>query len=261
MRRLSQVFLRDTAYIDRIISEVSPQPSDFFLEVGPGQGALTRPLLEHGARVMAVELDLLLVDYLVASLSPFFRGRLSVIQGDYIRLDVKPLVPKTPVRFISNLPYHISTPAIEKLVEEHELYLDAHLMLQKELAERICSVPGTKEYGYSSVLVRLRYEPRVLFRIPPSAFSPAPRVTSAFVRLARAETRAPDRVILKATNLASSAFRFRRRAIRNSLRPVLADRVLDVLEEAGVSPEKRADQVSPEEYLEIARVSEQLPSG
>ena len=257
MRRLSQVFLRDRRIIDRIISEVSPLSGDFFLEVGPGQGALTRPLLERGATVAAIELDLVLLDRLREELLPLFGGRFIPIHGNYLRMPIKPLVPEAPARFISNLPYHISTPALEKLVEEAGFYRDAYLMLQKKLAERIRASPGTKEYGYTSVLVRLRYEPRILFQISPSAFSPMPGVVSVFLKLIRAERGDPDRAIAKAADLARTAFRFRRRTLRNSLRPALGNRTLDVLERAGISPEKRADQVSPEEYLGIARASEQ----
>jgi len=256
MRRLSQVFLRDRTYVDRIIAEVSPQKGDIFLEVGPGQGTLTRPLLERGAIVIAVELDLALVDDLRESLAPAAGERLNLVHGNYLRMPVEPLLPGKPARFISNMPYHISTPALEKLVEEAGFYRDAHLMLQKEVAERIGAAPGTKEYGYTSVVVRLRYEPRMLFYLSPLAFSPMPRVTSVFLRLARKETDAPDRVILRASELARLAFRFRRRALRNSLRPALREKTPDVLERAGVSPEKRADQISPEEYLGIARASE-----
>lgn len=253
MRRLSQVFLRDRTWVGRIISEVSPLPGDLFLEVGPGQGVLTRPLLERGATVAAIELDLLLLDRLREELLPVFGERFIPIHGNYLRMPIKPLLPEAPVRFISNLPYHISTPALEKLVEEHHLYQDAHLMLQKEVADRICASAGTKRYAYTSVLVRLRYEPRILFQIPPSAFSPMPRVTSVFLRLVRAERGDPDLVIARAADLARVAFRFRRRAVRNSLGPALRDRTPEILEKAGISPEKRADQVSPEEYLVIAR--------
>lgn len=255
MRRLSQVFLRDRTYIERIISEVSPLPGDLFLEVGPGLGALTRPLLERGAAVVAIELDILLLDRLKEELGPEFGERFVGVHGNYLRLPVEPLLPYKPARFISNLPYHISTPALEKLVEESGLYRDAHLMLQRELAERIMACPGTKQYGYTSVLVRLRYEPRLLFYISPMAFSPIPGVTSVFLRLTRLETNAPDPVVIRASELARVAFRFRRRALKNSLRPALRERTLDVLERAGISPEKRADQVSPEEYLEIGRAS------
>lgn len=257
MRRLSQVFLRDRTYIDRIIAEVSPREGDVFFEIGPGQGALTRPLLERGATVIALELDLLLLDKLKGDLFPIFGERFVPVHGNYLRMPVGPLLPGAPVRFISNLPYHISTPALEKMVEEARLYRDAHLMLQKEVAERIKAAPGTKEYGYTSVLVRLRYEPRALFYLSPLAFSPMPRVTSVFLRLAKLETDVADSAIIRASELARVAFRFRRRAMRNSLRPALRERTLDVLEMAGVSPEKRPDQVSPEEYLEIARAGDQ----
>ncbi|MGC8894004.1 MAG: 16S rRNA (adenine(1518)-N(6)/adenine(1519)-N(6))-dimethyltransferase RsmA [candidate division WOR-3 bacterium] len=255
MRRLSQVFLRDRTYIDRIISEVSPQPGDLFLEVGPGHGALTRPLLERGASIVAIELDLLLLDRLREELAATSGERFVPVHGNYLRLPIKPLLPRVPVRFISNLPYHISTPALEKMVEEANLYQDAHLMLQKEVAERICAAPGTKQYGYTSVLVRLRYDPAILLHISPMAFSPIPRVISVFVRLNRINEDVQDGVILKAADIARRAFRFRRRTIRNSLRPALRERVDEVLERAGISPEKRADQLLPEEYLEIARTT------
>jgi len=251
MRRLSQVFLTDRSFIERMVSEVSPLPGDIFLEVGPGRGALTRPILERGASVLAIELDLLLLDSLKEGLGPEFGERFIVVHGDYLSMPVEPLLPAKPARFISNLPYHISTPALEKVAEEAGLYRDAHLTLQKELAERICADPGTKQYGYISVLVRLRYEPRILFYLWPRAFSPTPKVMSAFLRLTSLGP--PDRLALRACELARLAFGSRRRALRNSLKPALGAKTLSVLENAGVSPEKRADQLSPEEYLEIAR--------
>lgn len=253
MRRLSQVFLRDRTYTERIIQEVSPKPDDLFFEVGPGEGALTGVLLERGSQVVAVELDIVLADRLARELAQATGDRLKVVHGNYLRLSVGPLLPKTPARFISNLPYHISTPTLEKLVNEAGLYADAHLTLQKEVAERIRAKPGTKTYGYISVLVNLRYDPELLFYIPPGAFSLAPRVTSVFLRLRKRKFVAPDEVIHKAARLAWAGFRSRRRATRNTLRPMLGDGILEILGRAGIDPNKRADQLSPEEYLEVAR--------
>ncbi|MEO0140342.1 MAG: 16S rRNA (adenine(1518)-N(6)/adenine(1519)-N(6))-dimethyltransferase RsmA [candidate division WOR-3 bacterium] len=253
MRRLSQVFLRDRTYIERMIQELSPKPGELFLEVGPGQGALTRPLIERGARVVAVELDIILAESLKKGLGTIAGENLTVIQGNYLRLQIRPILPRVPVRFISNLPYHISTPAMEKLSEEAELYEDAHITLQKEFADRLLAKPGTKEYGYTTVLVRLAYDPELLFYIPPAAFSPMPRVMSVFMRLRKRKTCTPADLMERASKIAWASFRFRRRAIKNSLKPLLRGGTLEILNTARIDPEKRADQLCPEEYLEIAK--------
>ncbi len=212
-RRLGQHFLRP-ASVDRLIRVISPAPSDVFLEIGPGRGALTLPLAERCARVVAVELD--------AALASGLRARapanLEVVQADALAVDLAALVPRGG-RLVGNLPYYISSPLLRRFLDLHERLRDVQVMLQDEVARRVSSPPGSKDYGILSVLYALRAEVDVPARFPPGAFQPAPKVHSALLR-ARFHDRpqAPVDDLDRFERFLQRAFAHRRRTLENNLR-------------------------------------------
>ena len=253
-RRLSQVFLVDTHYVDRIVRAVGPRETDSFVEIGPGTGTLTVPLLESGATVLAIELDPVLADGLAARLSPAYRDRFRLIREDYLQTDLSRLLGGQGVRLVSNLPYHISGQALEKMVAERGSYQDVHLTLQKEVADRLCAGPGTKEHGLLTVAVGLHFQVTKLFNVPPGAFRPVPGVTSAFLWLEHRSDAPAGEIARAALRLARSAFSARRKALRNSLRPVLGNETETILERAGIDPSARAEDLSVSQYEALARL-------
>jgi 16S rRNA (adenine1518-N6/adenine1519-N6)-dimethyltransferase len=265
-KSLGQNFLVDAAVSRRIVDAVAPRPGDIIFEIGPGTGALTRLLVERAGLVAAVEIDRRLVNQLVSTTSA---NNLSIIEADALALDWDSLVEQSisswhelnkgvasdpRLRVVANLPYYISTPIIERLIALRGRLFDMTLMLQKEVVERIASPPGSREYGYLSVLVQFYCDAEKLFDVAPSAFNPAPKVRSAIVRLALR-----DRPAVSATDekrffsFVGAAFAQRRKTISNNLkaatgtlhfvRPIEA-----ALEASGVKPQRRAETLSLEEF-------------
>jgi 16S rRNA (adenine1518-N6/adenine1519-N6)-dimethyltransferase len=243
-RSLGQNFILDlnlTAKIARLAGDVAQ--SDI-LEIGPGPGGLTRGLLMAGARrVVAIERDRRCLPAL-AEIAEAHPGRLTVIEGDALWTDPRPhLVP--PVRIVANLPYNIGTELLVRWLETEPwppFWQSMTLMFQKEVAERIVASPGSKAYGRLAILAQWRTEPRILLTVPPEAFTPPPKVTSAVVRLDRLEApRHPaDGPML--SRLVASAFGQRRKMLRSSLRHV-HPAIESHLAAAGIDPASRAEQV------------------
>jgi len=258
LRRLSQNFLVDGRALARILAAVDPQANDLVLEIGPGAGVLTAPLGDRVRRLVAIELD----PRLAAPLSERFAGHAAVriVPGDALELDWRePFADlggiEPGLRVVANLPYAISSPTILRLLEEDPAR-EAHLMLQREFAQRLSATAGTKEYGSLTVLVAARARVTRLFDVPPSAFRPRPTVASSFVRLVLPRPRALDDVVWRALKAVSrAAFDGRRKRLSNSLARGLAlapDRVQALLASAGVDAGLRADAVAPEAYLRLA---------
>ena len=180
-KRFGQNFLHDSQVIDRIVASIAPQASDLLVEIGPGQAALTRPLLGSGAELHLVELDRDLVARLEKQFSA--EPRLSIHSCDALRADLPAMTGHRPFRLIGNLPYNISTPLIFHVLQWSELVIDMHFMLQKEVVDRMAAMPGSRTYGRLSVMTQFRAEVTRLFDVPPESFSPAPKVISSIVRL------------------------------------------------------------------------------
>src|SRR5262249_23956794 len=190
-KSLGQHFLSDGRIIDRIIEAVSPEQTDAVIEIGPGAGAITRPLAARAGFVLAIEAD----PRLVAEFSRDNRpGNLEVVEGDALSVNWDNLIDSTArafrarggqpaaiprIRIVANLPYYISTPILQLLIEHRVRIFDITVMLQEEVVDRIASSPGSREYGYLSVLTQFYCEVQKLFYVPPSAFKPAPEVRSA----------------------------------------------------------------------------------
>ena len=269
-KSLGQNFLVDTRVSRRIVDAVSPKPADIIIEIGPGTGALTGLLAESGCRVIAVELDRRLGEELRARLARF--ANLSVVWQDALRLDWEAFIHSakqdlkpepgndeaTRIRVVANLPYYISTAIIEKLLAQRGRIFDMTLMLQKEVVERITSGPGSRDYGYLSVVVQYYCEASMLFLVPPAAFAPAPKVDSAVVRLAVRERPAVE-VHDEARFFAvvRACFAQRRKTILNNLKAAASQMnfsspMEDALRAAGVEPKRRAETLSLTEFAALA---------
>ena len=181
-RRFSQNFLHDAYWIERIVAAIDPRPGERIVEIGPGLGALTLPLVERAGAITAVEIDR---DLAARLRGRFTSAQLTLLEGDALQLAWQTLAAADarPLRIVGNLPYHISTPLLFALLPIAAHVRDQHFMLQKEVVDRMVAGPGGREYGRLSVMLQLRYRATRLFVVPPGAFSPAPQVSSAIVRL------------------------------------------------------------------------------
>ena len=256
-KSLGQNFLLDLNLTSRIARAAGPLENVTVVEIGPGPGGLTRALLAQGARrVIAVERDGRAVAAL-AEVAAHYPGRLEVIAGDALGFDPAPQLSGEPARVVANLPYNIATPLLIRWlsVEPWPPWYDSLvLMFQREVAERIVAQPGSKTYGRLSVLTAWRAESRILFDIAPSAFVPPPKVMSSLVLLV--PRRAPlncDRRMLE--RVTEAAFGQRRKMLRQSLRSLGADPAA-LLAEAGIAATERAEQISVEGFVALARAFE-----
>ena len=178
-KRFGQNFLHDEHWIGRIIATINPQAGDTIVEIGPGQAALTRHIIDAIGHETAVEID----RDLAAWLQETFADRLTLIEADALKLDWQSVHPDKRLRVIGNLPYNISSPLLFHLMSVADRVIDQHFMLQKEVVDRMVAQPGSKVYGRLSVMLQYRYRMQKMFDVPPGAFTPAPKVTSSIVRM------------------------------------------------------------------------------
>jgi 16S rRNA (adenine1518-N6/adenine1519-N6)-dimethyltransferase len=246
-KRFGQNFLHDPGVIAKIVSVIGPQPGESLVEIGPGKGAITVPLLKQAGAMHVIELDHDLVEPLKLACKDI--GRLEVINKDALRVNICEIAAQQPIRVVGNLPYNISTPLIFHLLGQRDCIRDMHFMLQKEVVNRLAAKPGGGEYGRLSVMVQYYCEVTPLFTIGAGAFSPAPRVESAFVRLTPYDT-----LPVKAGNeplfaqLVRQAFSQRRKTLRNSLSSMMST---EQIEAAGIAPGLRAEMLSVAEFVAL----------
>ena len=215
-KKWGQNFLIDTNLLDKIARTINPESSDFFLEIGPGDGALTERIFPHVCAMVAIEIDPLLVKKLKNK--PIFNG-MNIIQGDILLKDIKNMSINTPVRVIGNIPYNITTPIIFWLLEQLDYWHDAYIMMQKEVADRLSANVNTKAYGRLTVVVGAYLNIENCFTIKPDVFIPKPQVESAIVRLTKRESPLiDDDKYLKFNKLVGAAFSQRRKMLRNTLK-------------------------------------------
>ena len=247
-KRFGQNFLHDPCVIEKIITVIGPHRDENLVEIGPGQGAITLPLLEAAGALTVIELDRDLIEPLKARCNDI--GRLSVHNVDALRFDFCELASTDPLRIVGNLPYNISTPILFHLLEQHDCIKDMHFMLQKEVVERMAASPGSKQYGRLSVMLQYRCRVTALFTIGPGAFNPPPRVESAFVRLEpfdQLPVKIDDEAVF--TKLVRQAFSQRRKTLRNALRDTLdAGEIMKL----GIDPSVRAEMLSLADFAALA---------
>jgi 16S rRNA (adenine1518-N6/adenine1519-N6)-dimethyltransferase len=247
-KRFGQNFLHDPGVIGRIVAAIHPLPSESLVEIGPGQGAITLPLLQAAGKLTAVELDRDLVQPLLNRCRG--AGGLQVINRDALRFDFCELAGAGALRVIGNLPYNISTPLLFHLLDQQRCIVDMHFMLQKEVVERMAAAPGSGQYGRLSVMLQYRCQVDMLFTIGPGAFNPPPKVDSAFVRLTpwpAPPVRVDDEQVF--ANVVRHAFAQRRKTLRNTLRELLDANTISA---AGVDPTARAETLTLNEFAALA---------
>ncbi|QQS48357.1 MAG: ribosomal RNA small subunit methyltransferase A [Acidobacteriota bacterium] len=259
-RHLGQNFLVGTHYPDRILKAVSPAAGETIVEIGPGRGALTRGLIESGARIIAIELDADLIPLLRERFAAFPDFRL--VEADALKVDFCQLIsPAGSARVVANLPYNVSTPVLQRLLDHRRCLSELTLMLQREVVDRITAPPGGREYGYLSVLVGMYSETERLFDVPPGAFRPAPKVHSSVIRLKVLPKPAADVADEEVfSELTKCLFAQRRKTILNNLRAASVRLGLTadagrLTELAGIDPRRRAETLS---IAEIARLTNVL---
>ncbi len=250
-KRFGQHFLHDRNLVDLMVRTLGLQKDDTLVEIGPGRGALTYPLLEKLPHLHVVELDRDLIALLRQENSP---ERLTIHESDALRFDFRTLKPADkPLRVIGNLPYNISTPLIFHLLSQADAISDMTFMLQKEVVDRLTASPGTRDWGRLSIMVQYHCQADYLFFVPPGAFSPPPKVDSAVVRLiphASPPHPANDEEHLR--RLVAQAFTQRRKAIRNSLKSQVT---LEQFEQAGIDAGLRPDQLTVADYVTLANLT------
>jgi 16S rRNA (adenine1518-N6/adenine1519-N6)-dimethyltransferase len=247
-RRLGQHFLRP-ASVERLLRLIDPRPDQTFLEIGPGRGALTLPLAERAARVVAVELDV----RLSAELQQRALPRLTVVPGDALHVDLAALVPRGS-RLVGNLPYYVSSPLLRRFLDLRAHLSDVHVMLQEEVARRVASPPGSREYGILSVLFAAWAEVDMPLRFPASAFVPPPKVSSAILRarfLPHPSVEIEDFGAFE--QLVKSAFTRRRRTLENNLRDSYPN-LKENLRLLNIEGSRRAETLSVVEFARLNRV-------
>jgi len=245
-KRFGQHFLHDPYVLDRIVASIAPAAGDAIVEIGPGQGVLTRRLLERVDAIDAIEIDRDLADELEREFPP---ERLRVHRADALKFDFAALPGS--LRVVGNLPYNISTPILFHLSEFAERLRDLHFMLQLEVVDRMVARPSTPEYGRLSVMLQTRFRMNKLFNVGPGAFSPPPKVESAVVRmipLAPADRPQVDETAL--ADLVRRAFSGRRKNLRNAL-----GLEASLLETIGVDSSLRPENLSPGDFVRIARAA------
>jgi 16S rRNA (adenine1518-N6/adenine1519-N6)-dimethyltransferase len=248
-RRLGQHFLRP-ASVEKLLRVLGPRPEDTFLEIGPGPGALTLPLARRVARVVAVELD----PRLATRLRERAPANVTIVEGDALKVDLRSLVPRGS-RLVGNLPYYISSPLMRRFLDLRGHVKDLHVMLQDEVARRISSPPGPKEYGILSVLFALWADVEVELRFPPGAFVPPPKVDSAVLRVRFLDAPRADPGDLAAfERLVQRAFARRRRTLENNLQDSYAN-LKENLRLLNITGSRRAETLS---VVEFARLSAAL---
>lgn len=244
-RRFGQNFLVDRAVVERIVDAIAPAPSDTIVEIGPGQGALTQPLLQCVEHLHAVEIDRDLVAELRARFPP---DRLTLHEADALRFDFAALGDS--LRIVGNLPYNISSPLLFRLADSLECIRDCHFMLQREVVERMAAPPGGKTYGRLSIMLQYRFSVERLFRVAPGSFRPAPRVDSAVVRLTPLRPQpiaARDDDVF--SRVVAEAFSHRRKTLRNALRSMVSEPAFAA---AGVDADLRPEMLSVAQFVRLA---------
>ncbi|MEO6799942.1 MAG: 16S rRNA (adenine(1518)-N(6)/adenine(1519)-N(6))-dimethyltransferase RsmA [Rhodanobacter sp.] len=256
-KNFGQHFLHDRHYIDSIVAAIAPRSEDFMVEIGPGEGALTLPLLAAAGKLTAIELDTDLIPGLCTRAASL--GELHVVHADVLKVDFSAMAHSHGVqrlRIAGNLPYYISSPILFHCVEHAAAIQDMHFMLQKEVVDRMAAAPGSKVYGRLSVMLQLACRVEPLFGVPPEAFRPPPKVESAVVRLLPLEPHElHDAQAEHLYAVVRAAFGQRRKTLSNALKPLLDS---EAIRRADVDPRARAETLAPADFVRLAKVYSSL---
>ncbi len=255
---LGQNFLVDDNIVRNIVRDLNLQKDDIVVEIGPGLGALTRELAKNLERLIVVEIDQRAVEKLTKE---FSGSNVTVIHGDILDIPFANISKQSGrnIRVIGNIPYHLTSPILFKVFDEHASVRDLTIMIQREVAKRILAEPGSKEYGILSVITRWHGKPRMLFSVSPNCFYPKPKVTSAVIQITLHKN-APynvNNVIL--TTIVKTAFGKRRKVLRNSLTYLPYDEAIvrKIISEQREMMDRRPEQLTLEEFAELAGIFQQ----
>ena len=244
-KSLGQHFLVDAHYVARIVAAIRPQADDLMVEIGPGPGALTHPLLAQLKHLHVVEFDR---DMIAPLRAAYPEQRLTIHQADALAFDFAAL--GVNLRVVGNLPYNISSPLLFHLADAAEHLCDLCFMLQKEVVDRMAAAPDTPDYGRLSVMLQARFAVQKLFVVPPGAFRPPPKVDSAIVRLVPLPVAAiPYRDAKVYAEVVARAFGQRRKTLRNTLKGLVGEEIFQAL---GIDPGRRGETLSVAEFAAIA---------
>ena len=244
-KRFGQSFLVDPQYVARIVAAVAPKPGDNLVEIGPGQAALTRPLVAAAGHLTAIEIDRDLAARLAAEFAP---EALTLHVGDALEFDFGTL--GASLRVVGNLPYNISSPLLFHIAQYESQIADVHVMLQREVVARMTAAPATKDYGRLTVMLQASFRATRLFTVPAGAFRPAPKVESAVARLVPLGTAKPpiaDPALF--ARIVAAAFGQRRKTLRNALSALCDERAL---ENAAIDPAARGETLAVTDFVRLA---------
>jgi 16S rRNA (adenine1518-N6/adenine1519-N6)-dimethyltransferase len=248
-KSLGQNFLKDGAIIHRIVDALDLTLQETVVEIGPGTGALTRELVVRAGDVFAIEFDRDLVPLLNEQFSG--KDNFHLLNEDALNIDLSSILEdNTSAKLVANLPYNISTPILQRLIEQRHLFSTIVLMFQREVVERITAPPGGKERGFLSVLVESAFETEYLFDVPPDAFHPVPKVWSAVVRLKPKPALLDDEQNFR--QLISRSFLQKRKTILNNLKAYIPN-AIEVLEAAQIDPARRAETLTLVEWVDLTK--------
>jgi len=244
-KQFGQNFLVDQAIIADIVRAIRPETEDIMVEIGPGLGALTRPLLKQLNHLHVVEIDR---DIIARLHSDYPKDKLTIHEGDALAFDFATL--PAPLRIVGNLPYNISSPLLFHFADYAERVTDMHFMLQNEVVERMVAEPSAVAYGRLSVMLQARFYMEKLLDVPPQSFRPAPKVDSAIVRMIPLPA---DQLLVKDqarfSAIVGTAFGQRRKMLRSTLKPYFSEADLTRL---GIDPQLRAENLCVEEFARLA---------
>lgn len=258
-KSLGQNFLIDGNIVRKIVSESNITKDDYVLEIGPGMGTLTEELGLHAKKVVAVELDDSLLPILDETLRDY--DNIEIVHGDILKIDLPKLIEEKlnggPVKVVANLPYYVTTPIIAKLIEEGLNLESITVMVQKEVADRMASKPGSKVYGSLSVFVNFYSDPKVIVKVPKTVFMPQPKIDSSVIKLIL-KKELPDIDREKFFRVVKASFSKRRKTIINCLSSygfeIDKETIKQVLESLNINPEERAENLSVEEFMNISKI-------
>ncbi len=249
-KRFGQNFLIDSSIIQSLVTAIAPQPNDNIIEIGPGLGALTKPLLDKLEHLEVIELDRDLINKLEQLKQP--TNKLTIHAADALKFDFSHT--RYPRRIVGNLPYNISTPLIFHLLEQLDSIVDMHFMLQNEVVNRICARTGDRNFGRLSIMVQVKCSSQKLIHVPAESFSPKPKVESAFIRLTPLKkSLVPKQLEQHFKHIVQTCFSQPRKTVNNNLKKVLSqNKIID----AGIDPNSRPQQLTLENFLALTRLSQ-----
>ena len=245
-KKYGQNFLIDNLVIDKIIDSVSINSNDKIIEIGPGKGYLTRELINYNVDLYSFEIDKDMTNYL----DKYISDKTNIIYDDFLNINLNNYFnPNDNIHVIANIPYYITTPIIEHIIESNLNILDMTLMVQKEVADRLCSKPGSSEYGYITAYLNYYYDINKLIDVPRSSFDPVPNVDSAVIKLIKNKKECNNEELL--FKLLKDSFKMKRKNLRNNLKDYDLNKILEVLYKYNLDLTNRAEDLSIDIFIDI----------